>query len=281
MFRSFFSRFFHPPYRLQDGISIVCIAKFEAPYIEEWVNYHLNQGIDRIYLYDNESPDGLYKLLEPFIQSGKVVYTYYPGRARQLDAYNDAIQKFKTRTKYMAFLDCDEFLVPETPESTLFEIIDRLINSNWRCGGLAVNWRMYGSSGYDEKPNGSVLASFLYRGDGNSKGSNCIKTIANPRVIKKYRHVHYPTYYRGFYSIDEDGNRCDGPFNTCVNTKHIRINHYFTKSKQEWIERRSRGKADTTDETDRRTIEEFYAHDHNDIYDPIILPYIEDFKKLS
>ena len=261
-------------------LSIVAIAKYEARYIKEWVDYHLLQGIDRIYLYDNDSPDGMAEVLKPYIQTGKVVYTFFPGKARQLDAYNDAIRRFKNKTKYMAFLDCDEFLVQENKEKSLVETIDSLMKTSVRCAGIAVNWRMYGSSGHVAAPGGLVMESYLTRGDGNAKGNDCIKTIANPRRIKEYRHVHYPTYHRGFYSINEDGIRCDGPFNRCAETKHIRINHYFTKSKEEWIERRSRGKADTKDSDDRRTLEEFYAHDHNDVYDPIMLPYAEKLKKM-
>lgn len=267
-----------PFVRTDDQLSIVSIAKYEAPYIGEWVKYHLSQGVDRIYLYDNESPDGMHEILEPYIQNGKVVYTLMPGKARQLDAYNDAIRRFRNRTKYMAFIDCDEFLVAEVEDKTLTEVVDAILKTSWRRAGLAVNWRMYGSSGYTEKPKGLVTENYLYRGDGNSKGSDCIKTIANPRLIKEYRHVHFPTYYRGVYSVNECGQRVDGWSNPCYNTQRIRINHYFTKSKQEWIERRSRGKADTMDLEDKRTMQEFYQHDHNDIYDPIMLRYVEMLK---
>lgn len=263
----------------KDLLSVVSIAKYEAPYIKEWVEYHLLQGVDRIYLYDNESPDNMCEILEPYIQSGRVVYTLIPGRARQLDAYNDAVRRFKFKTKYMAFIDCDEFLVVEQGNRSLAETVDSIIRANWRCAGLAVNWRMYGSSGYEKKPDGLVTENFLYRGDGNSKGSDCIKTVANPRLIKEYCHVHYPTYYRGLYSVNENGQRVDGWSNPCGNTKKIRINHYFTKSKQEWIERRSRGKADTTDQEDKRSLQEFEQHDHNEIYDPIMLPYVDNLKK--
>ena len=138
---------------------------------------------------------------------------------------------------------------------------------------------MYGSSGHDEKPEGLVTERYLYRGDDNSRGSECIKTIANPRLIKKYYHVHYPTYYRGFYSVDDCGQRVDGWSNPGHNSSKLRINHYFTKSKQEWIARRSRGKADTTDSEDRRTMQDFYQQEHNEIYDPILLPYAQMLKK--
>lgn len=268
------------PYVTYDvELSIVAIAKYEARYIKEWVDYHLLQGVGRIYLYDNDSPDEMKKILEPYIQSGKVIYTFFPGKGRQLDAYNDAIRRFKYQSKYMAFLDCDEFLVPESSTMSLVETVKYLMRTSLRCAGIAVNWRMYGSSGYVTAPNGYVSESYLFRGNGDAKGSDCIKTIANPRLIREYRHVHYPTYYRGFFSVNDEGVRCDGPFNRCKETKHVRINHYFTKSKEEWIERRSRGKADTTDCNDKRALNEFYEHDHNDIYDPIMLPYVKMIKQ--
>lgn len=260
------------------NLSIVCIAKNEGLYIKEWVDYHLLIGIDCIYLYDNASSDNMRQILDPYIARGQVVYTLFSGKARQLDAYNDAIRRFKHKTKYMAFIDCDEFLVPEDPDTILIDVIESIIKKDWRCGGIAVNWRMYGSSGFKERPNGYVIENFLYRGDGNSKGSDCIKTIANPRRIKEYRHVHYPTYFRGFYSINENGVPVDSWSNPCSNTRLIRINHYFTKSKQEWIERRNRGKADTLDDADKRSLDEFYQHDHNEVYDPIMLPYAELLK---
>lgn len=262
----------------KDQLSIVAIAKNEGEYIKEWVEYHLQRGVDRIYIYDNDSTDNMHDILTPYIQDGRVIYTFFSGKARQLDAYNDAIAKYRHATKYMAFIDCDEFLCPENPTSTLLEVVESLSRKR-RCGGVAVNWRMYGSSGFEKRQKGLLIENYLYRGDYKAKGSDCVKTIANPRLIKRYDHVHYPTYYRGFFNINEDGKRLDGWSNSCGDTKMIRINHYFTKSKEEWIERRSRGKADTTNDLDKRTLEEFYEHDHNDVYDPIMLRYVEKLKE--
>ena len=84
--------------KFKDQLSIVCIAKYEEDYIEEWIRYHLLQGVDRIYVYDNESPDNMKQVLAPYIRSGKVVYNFIPGRGKQLEAYNDAIQKYKDCT---------------------------------------------------------------------------------------------------------------------------------------------------------------------------------------
>lgn len=264
--------------KLEDFLSIVCIAKNEGEYIKEWVDFHLLAGVDRIYLYDNESQDNMKNELEPYIVSGKVVYTYFPGKAKQLDAYNDAIKKYKYKTKYMAFIDADEFLLPENQNDDLKTVIDKIMTEHKHAGGIGVNWRVYGSSGYEKKPDGLIIENFTHRGGFSAPGNDCIKTIANPRLISEYRHVHYPKYVKNYYNVNEDGIRLDGWSNECGDTKYLRINHYFTKSKEEWIKRRSIGKADTKDNNDKRSIEEFIKHDRNEIYDPIMLKYVEKLK---
>ena len=36
------------------NVALVCIAKNEDNYIEEWVNYHLKLGFDKIFIYQND-----------------------------------------------------------------------------------------------------------------------------------------------------------------------------------------------------------------------------------
>ena len=37
----------------------VSIVRDEAPYIKEWLDYHLLAGIDHFLIYDNDSADNL------------------------------------------------------------------------------------------------------------------------------------------------------------------------------------------------------------------------------
>jgi hypothetical protein len=55
-----------------------------------------------------------------------------------------------------------------------------------------------------------------------------------------------------------------GPFTKRVNTKIIRINHYFTKSKDEFLQKKARGRATTSS---LRTMQDFTDHDKNDVLD--------------
>ena len=92
------------------GLALVLIAKNEAPYIEEWINFHHKQGVSHFIIYDNESKDKFHEVLKPYIESGLVTYHLLPGRIRQLDAYNMAVHNYGHKFRYMGILDADEFV---------------------------------------------------------------------------------------------------------------------------------------------------------------------------
>ncbi len=140
---------------------------------------------------------------------------------------------------------------------------------------MAINWCMYGSSGFQSRPKGLVIENFLYRGKLDGRGNACVKSVVNPRKVLFFHHAHYPIYFPTFYAVNEFGEKTRGWKNEHYNWTHLRLNHYFTKSKEEWIERRSLGKADCKG---NRPIEQFYEHDNNDVYDDIMLKYAETLK---
>lgn len=261
------------PYEL----SIVVVVKNEEDYIDEWIRYHQLVGIDHIYLYNNGSTDKTEKIVRPYVENGFVTYTSMTGTGVQLAVYNDAIKRFKDETKYMAFIDADEFLRSVNVKLSLIKSIENIFDKDRKAAGIGVNWRMFGSSGFVDKPQqGGVLENFVYRAAPGKPGNDCIKTIANPRKIYRYRHPHYPIYNIGHYSIDEKGRRSRGWKNSIPEPQEICINHYFTKSREEWVKRRSLGRVDSKkpNDTRGRTLDDFLAHDNNDIYDNTMIYYV-------
>ncbi len=94
------------------NLSIAAIYKNE-PDIIEWIEYHKLIGVQRFYLYDNESDDNSKDLLQPYIDDGVVIYHYVKGKCKQMPVYQDAIYRYKNETKWLAIIDLDEYIVPE------------------------------------------------------------------------------------------------------------------------------------------------------------------------
>ena len=74
----------------REGLAFVLSAKNEAPYIEEWINFHLKQGVSYFLIYDDyDSTDNLHDVLREYIDSGLVTYHIIKGGlVRQTDIYN-------------------------------------------------------------------------------------------------------------------------------------------------------------------------------------------------
>lgn len=255
---------------------IVAIAKNESEYIREWVAFHKIIGVDAIYLYDNDSTDDMKECIRDYIDEGFVIYNEIHGVQKQYDAYNDALSRYGKYCGYMAFIDCDEFLVPKEKYGDIVEEIDKVIKQHKNAGGVAINWCMYGSSGYIDKPEGLCIENFVMRADTETgNGNDCVKSIVIPKCVKRISNPHYPKYRFGFCSIDFDGNPVADFSNKIVDYGPIRINHYFTKSREQWIKRRSMGRADIAG---YRTMEDFDQHDNNDLKDLSAAVYAEEVK---
>lgn len=172
------------------NLAIVAIAKNEEDYIKEWVAFHKVVGFDKIILYDNDSTDSMVEEIKPFVEDGYVIYNEIHGTKQQLNAYNDALKKYGKLFKYLAFIDCDEFLFPVEPHETVLSVIEKTMKKDWRAGGICVNWAMFGSSGHETKPEGLLIDNFLWRSKLPGPGTRWIKTICRPDLVVKYDYPH-------------------------------------------------------------------------------------------
>ena len=259
-------------------LGMVSISKNEGPYIREWMEYHKLVGFTKFYFYDNESDDDTADILKPYIEDGTVEYTLIKGKGRQLDAYNDAVCKHKNECRWMAFLDMDEYIMPTPPYASIADVVKSIINKVGKGAvGIGVNWCIYGSSHLEKKPKGLITENFIYRGSEHDWGNFHIKTICNPRFVRNYISPHYPIYKIGAYNInDSDGKRLWGWFCHDVKWQSLRINHYYCKSKEQYIEKVSRGLGDRYGEYDMKQFDDYNL---NEVRDESMRIYVDKIKK--
>lgn len=256
----------HPFY-----LTICAIAKNEGPYLQEWIEYHAMLGVDKFHIYDNESTDNTREILKPYIESDLVEYTYFPGKKMQLKAYANCVRKHKRHTKYMGFFDIDEFIVPIKHKT-----IPDYLQSLGTFSGVQINWVVYGSSGAKKREKGFVIERFKDHSLPDHKLNHHIKVIVNPRLILRFFSAHRPVIF-GKY-IDSDGNMTKERFwDRTPISNQICVNHYAIKSYEEFLEKRSRGRA----RFDRkRSLDYFDNYDLNDVKnDSIMDEYIVELKK--
>jgi len=254
-------------------LAMCAIAKNEGRYLQEWIEYHTMQGVEKFYIYDNESADNTREVLQPYIDKGLVEYTFFPGVKMQVKAYRNCVKKHKLEAKYIAFIDIDEFIVPVKHKT-----IPDYLHSLGKISGVQINWVVYGSGGAKTRTNGFVIDRFRDHSLPDDPLNHHVKTIANPRRVLSFFSAHRPVIIFGRY-VDADGNRIMESFWTRPPTSsQIRVNHYAIKSYEEFLEKRSRGRARFTR---IRGLGFFDKYDKNEIKnDTIMEKYVVELKKL-
>jgi hypothetical protein len=240
--------------------------KNEALYVEEWLEYYLMQGVQKFYLYDNESSDNLTQILQPYIEAEIVEYKYFPYTGKQILAYNDVLEKAKKETYWLATIDIDEFIVPIENET----IADFLKNYE-QYAGVEINWLTYGSAGEKHWREGLVIERFKRHDKLDAYEGRIIKTICNPRAVFQMD-VHTPFYYHFAKPVNPD-KKIRETYYMDVKQVYgkIRMNHYNTKSYGECLSKIQKGRVDGNGEYH---LSYFEARDKNDEYDDIMDKYI-------
>lgn len=252
--------------QFEDELSIVAIAKNEGEYIEEWLAYYKSVGVDRVYLYENNGTDNMKEKVRPFIDSGFVVYNDFPGDAKQLPAYNHAIQEYGHKTRYMAMVDCDEFLMPTQAQFDLANAVKTVFDTTVHSGGIGINWCVYGSSNKFKKEPGLVMERFKMRANDQAWNNKLIKTIVDPRLVKCFVSPHFAVYRLGAWCVDTKGHRVGTWYINDVDFSVLRCNHFFCKSVEEFRNKQARGLADRVGiKYDMTKFEKYNVNDIEDL----------------
>lgn len=264
-------------------IGICSIFKNEGPYILEWLAYHRTIGVERFFIADNESTDDGKKLLEALHALGLINLLPFPtplDRAPQLPAYEKLMEQHSISVDWTAFIDADEFLLPEGGD--LKSTIKKITNDSSSIGAIAVNWASFGSSGLKEFDTQPVIKRFQGRGEQhfgvNRHYKSIVKTAAyegteeNPHLFKLKAGFTYVD--TAGHDLVEDSKGIKG-LSEAVCWDNLRLNHYIIKSHGEFLYKKSRGRA-TVKNNSRldRDINFFNAHDVNDVieaFDPASL----------
>lgn len=235
-------------------LGICSVFQNEGANLEEWLLFHQAQGFSRFFLFDDRSTDKSRAVLEPFIRSGIVTLgttNDHPlfTQGRQPAAFNEGLKAARGECDWVAFIDSDEFLF--SPNGRVVDNLPR----NPLVAGVAIWWRIFGSSGNETPPKAGVLRGFQRsarfpttlneaaeifrfqnqdffgeRGRVISGNILQVKCIVRPRMIRKY-HVHQPTEFFGVL-VDENGKAFHRGRHLPTHAK-LRINHYWSKSLSE------------------------------------------------
>jgi hypothetical protein len=153
------------------------------------------------------------------LHSGFVEYSFFLGVTRYRDlfrtssqwwAYNDCINRFRHRHRWLGFIDADEFIVlhDSTPGDDVPPDINAFMHGYEGYGGLAVNWRVFGSSGHKTRPQGGVLVNYWQCLPWDQEQNQHVKVIANTAHLLTVGDDPHRVYYKdGNFTVNELGKK--------------------------------------------------------------------------
>jgi hypothetical protein len=248
--------------------------KYEAPYLLEWLEFHKIVGVQRFYLYENGDGNDIAGIVQPYLESGEVVLHDWPVAPGQLPAYAHCLQTYSQASEWIAFIDLDEFLFP-----TVGDDLKAILGEFATAPGVGVNWLMFGTSGHSVRPAGLQIENFTKRAETDFIANRHIKSIVRPDRVIPPVNPHFfnckddteSTVTEEFLPLPRASAMTD-----YVSVGKLRINHYFTRSREDMRQKMLRGRSD---DGTSRTWDFLEAHDRNEVEDLTIHRFLPQLKQ--
>jgi hypothetical protein len=216
---------------VQAYLSICAIYQDEAPYLREWIEFHRLVGVERFFLYDHNSTDDRGEVLAPYIADGTVVNYDWPVDPGQKEAYDHCLAEHGEDSRWIAFIDIDEFLFSPTGVA-----VPEILRRFEHLPGVGVPWGVFGTSGHKTRPSGLVIESYTSR-TASPRRQGWFKSVIDPSRTFRAFGPHAFVY--------KDKPAFPGQVPQFAMFDLLRINHYWTKSEAELREKFARLRADT------------------------------------
>lgn len=284
-------------------LSICAMFKNKGRYLREWIEFHRLVGVEHFFLYNNLSDDNYLSILKYYVDRGIVTLRDWPEswkKGTQTNVYRDCLDQYGNKSRWIAFIDLDEFLFAPNAET-----LPGVLKEYEGFPGIVVNWQVYGSSGHKKKPDGLVIENFTMKARTDWIRNKHVKSIVDPGKTVRPAGAHVFEYHSGGAAVTENlepvrnvtyGRLSRGlkklligimpgiPVDPYVvrqsllkrvSVNKLRINHYIVKSEEEALEAMKY-------HIQHRYLNQMHwlrYHDRNDERDTILCGYVPALKK--
>jgi hypothetical protein len=195
-------------------------------------------GFKKLYIYDN-SINFTLSAWNRRRHDRRITVIHHPGqKAPQFTAYNDCVPRARRGGFYWAaFFDLDEYLVLKK-----HRYVSEFLEDYCFKGSVGINWRYFGTSNHSLYQPIPVLKRFQHYTPNNPENLH-IKSIVRLQDFEKTKHPHYVILKKGFQNKNTNGQTIKKALIDPVYDVAV-LHHYGIKSREEFIQKRLRGRAD-------------------------------------
>lgn len=227
--------------------------KNEEPYMMDFIKYHRYVGVEHFIFLDREYTP----LAQLLANEPDVTIVHFPEGPGNVHAEGWArlIGMGKGQTKWLALIDADQCLVPVKQDD-----VREVLKPYESFASVQCNWHAFGSGGALTKEPGSLYERFLMRAKGSEGVNNHTQFICQPdrTLALKTHDPHHPRLNAGEISVNTGFQTVSGPFAVPPSHDVLWVAHYINKSKEEWLVKNAKGRADIFGEKMPSTIFDDY-----------------------
>jgi len=232
-------------------LTIGTLWKNEELYAEDFIKYHRKVGVDHFVIFDRE-----YHRLNSLIgHYPDVEIIHFPENKNNnhMEAWGQLIRLSQNKTKWLALIDGDMALSPQKSND-----VKEVLKNYEEFACIQINWRAFGSSYKENYENKPLYERFLLTGNDDCIYNHHTQMIVNPLKVKplKTEEPHYPHLNEGEVSVNTNKQEISNTQTHVLNPNRPRIfnspplydvlwvAHYTNKSKEEFLSKNSKGRAD-------------------------------------
>ena len=230
------------------------MGKEENLYAKEYVNHYKKLGYNHIFLYDNNDINGekFENILKEELNEGFISIINYRGyRGKkgelggpQLKIYYDCYEKNNKNFDWLSFFDFDEFLELKPINISIQEFLNNIIYR--KCQNIKINFLYYSDNEllyYDKR---LVQQRFTFPLLNHSNNS-VIKSTVRGGLKENYWKISHGSHTSSMKYIccNSLGEiiKYDDYTNIPFNNTYAVLKHYYTKSVEEYCNKKKRGEA--------------------------------------
>ena len=239
---------------------ILTVIKNEHEYLDEWIRYHLDLGVDHIFIFEDMDSEShkvitdrygdkvslcsILSILSDEDKSCAIELKLTKKRNAQemyiLTALSNIQKEYKNQYDWCFVIDNDEFITLENENTSLKEVISSFDGYD----AFIMQWKCYGANGLVHKPdytNKGIIETYTKEIQGHvptATPQSLTKSCYNLNTYREeyFLYLHQPSRYCNFCRTNFERDR-----NKPVYDK-IYIRHYITKSWEEYVwKKKTRG----------------------------------------
>ncbi len=260
--------FLEPPKKplKSKNILVVTSMKNEAPFILEWIAYHMAIGVTHFLVYTNDCTDPTNEILDRLAELGHVTRIDNPWKRDSAEkpqhaALKDTVkQKVYSKADWVLTIDVDEFLNIHVGDGTIRTLLEA---TNWP-NVMSFTWKFFGNKGIHEYEDRPIIEQFVrcapefIRKPRLGWGFKSIFHTSSPyrkigvhRPLNPHKHrLDEVRWVNGSGRLMPKANLLRGWRSTTESLGYrlATLNHYVLRSVDSYLVKRERGRINHTDQ---------------------------------